>query len=53
MNFKGSSSRVERENSSMESPGKLRDRGFGREDFQSVIRALRGFKILPKNNAKM
>jgi hypothetical protein len=42
-----------REHSSMESPGKLRDRGFGREACQSVVRAQRGFKILPDNDAKM
>jgi hypothetical protein len=39
--------------SSMESSGKLRDRGFGREACQSVIRARRGFKILPDNDTKM
>jgi hypothetical protein len=43
----------ERERSSMESPCKLRDRGFGREACQSVIRAQRGFKILPGNDTKM
>jgi hypothetical protein len=52
MNFKGSSSRVERERSSMESPVKLRDRGFGREACQSVVRARRGFKILPETTPK-
>jgi hypothetical protein len=42
-----------RERSSMESSKKLRDRCFGREYFQSVIRAQRGFKILPRNDTKM
>jgi hypothetical protein len=42
-----------RECSSMESPGNLSDRGFGREACQSVVRARRGFKILPDNDAKI
>jgi hypothetical protein len=36
-----------RERSWVESPG------FGREACQSVVRARRGFKILPDNDAKM
>jgi hypothetical protein len=33
-----------REHSSMESPGKLRDTGFGREAFQSVVRARKCYR---------
>jgi hypothetical protein len=42
-----------KECSSMESLGKIRDRGFGREACQSVIRACRGFQILLENEAKI
>jgi hypothetical protein len=42
-----------RDRSLIESPGKLRDRGFERKAYQSDVRARRGFKILPDNDAKM
>jgi hypothetical protein len=52
MSFKKSSSRMEGECPSSGVARKARGKGFGMEACQSVVRAERGFKILPETMPK-